>query len=88
MIRPGMEAYILPNQTRFRSFTDVGCYPIFYIDEEDDVRCAECADVTIHDDDEPQIVAAKVNWEDPALHCVCGERIESAYEDEDEDDES
>jgi hypothetical protein len=74
-----VEAFLLPNQTKLRAFTDVGCYPIFYLDEEEDVLCADCADVARTDADLPQIIAAEVNWEDPAMYCACGDRIESAY---------
>lgn len=78
-------SYVINNGTKLRSFTDVGCYPIFYVNEDDDLLCPECATVTLTDEDLSQIVSADVNWEDPAMFCAeCGARIESAYaEDED-----
>lgn len=60
-----------------------GGYPIFYLDSENSVLCARCAQVSDEDAEElPAFkpVAADVNYEDPELYCAqCSQRIESAY---------
>jgi hypothetical protein len=66
-----------------------GGYPIFYLDKSNDVLCpddANRAEIDGDYDGYPQ--DAGINYEDPHLFCdECGERIESAYaEDEDEDE--
>ncbi len=62
-----------------RSFTEWGCYPIFYV-TRDSILCPECA-ARAHESDEDNLVrGADVNWEDPDMRCSdCSERIESAY---------
>lgn len=62
-----------------RRFTDIGCYPIFYLTRRDEVLCPECAAAEVEDDGQP-MAACDINWEDPYLFCdKCSERIESAY---------
>jgi hypothetical protein len=60
-----------------------GGYPIFYLDRENSVLCADCARKSDGDPDEiPQFkpIAADVNYEDASLYCdQCNTRIESAY---------
>ena len=66
-----------------------GGYPLFYLAGSDDVCCAACANdpdtglsafgIEFRD----LIHAYGVNWEDPDLFCECGERIESAYAEDD-----
>lgn len=64
-----------------------GGYPIYYICRDSGVLCPHCANEAeteglTGDRDDPQwdIVAADINYEDPSLLCDhCGERIESAY---------
>ena len=65
----------------FRRFTDLGCYPMFYLTKGNDVLCAECADASEADPDEyDPIEAADVHWEGPPLGCDnCSNEIESAY---------
>lgn len=70
--------YSMPDGT-LRAYSDVGCYPIFYVSRDRECYCAECADEERH-----TITAADANWEDPDLYCEsCGERIESAYAEDD-----
>ena len=68
-----------------------GGYPLFYVTSGDDVICCKCAnDATTGEDafGDEKISAYDVNWEDPDLDCdECGERIESAYADDDEPDD-
>lgn len=69
-------------------FSSVGCYPVFYVTKDSAVLCAQCVQDNLEqctDPDDPSwfIVAHDANWEDPHLHCEhCGERIESAYAEE------
>ena len=65
-----------------------GGYPVFYIDGNQCVLCPSCAQEAIDDHEDGHWlkdlpVAYDVNWENPHLHCECGERIESAYAEED-----
>ena len=71
--------------------TSVGSYPLFYLTTDDQPICPQCVE-----DNFPAILAREpgwelmrhVNWENPHLDCEhCGERIESAYaEDETSED--
>ena len=69
---------------RLPKFTSVGCYPLFYLDKASNVLCAGCATEARDDLDWPDDAPTDmdVNWEDPNLFCDCGERIESAYGEE------
>jgi hypothetical protein len=55
-----------------------GGYPIYYVDGEDNVLCASCAN---GDTDASQAaVEYGINWEDGELICDdCGNAIECAY---------
>ena len=55
-----------------------GNYPVFYIDAENDVTCADCANKS---DYVFEIVHADINYEIPDLYCNnCNERIESTQD--------
>lgn len=59
------------------TFAWPGGYPLFYLDNADDVLCPKCAN---NKQLLLQIVAADINYEDACLYCDhCDERIESAY---------
>ena len=62
---------------KLAKFTSVGCYPLCYIPAKSGgVMCSTCA--TANPKEGPY--EADVNWEDPELTCdCCGDRIESAY---------
>lgn len=73
---------------RFGVYSLVGGYPYMYIDCYDNVLCRDCAETAVDEHEEWQDPCAlpalvTVNWENPSLHCDCGERIESAYAEED-----
>jgi hypothetical protein len=55
-----------------------GGYPLFYITEQGSILCPAHASAE-HEYSDELIVDADVNWEDDALYCEHGERIESAY---------
>lgn len=60
------------------SFAWPGGYPIFYLDEGNNVLCPECT--KDNDDFSEPLVEYAVNWESTNLYCNhCSERIESAY---------
>ena len=74
-----------------------GGYPLYYVCKDGGVLCPECASgpecaqatADCPDDAQWLIVAAEVNWENPALTCDhCNKRIESAYADEDTDEDT
>lgn len=69
-----------------RAFTDVGGYPIFYLDGDNSTLCPGCANKCDQDKDEIdqfKPVAAGVNDEDPSLYCDdCSKRIPSAYKED------
>lgn len=59
-----------------------GGYPMFYLDADNNVLCPDCA--TKNNEFDKPIVTFGTNDEDPDLYCDhCGERIESAYSEED-----
>lgn len=70
----------LPRDTdgKLSAYAWPGGYPIYYLDKGGNVLCVKCARREV--DQSQDVVAAGINWEDPALHCDdCSERIESAY---------
>lgn len=86
---------------RLERFGDGG-YPLFYVltqkvglpsRKRQTIVCPTCAtnayvDASDHDTpDYHMVTAVEVNWENAELFCDCGERIPSAYADEDEDEE-
>ena len=81
MNKPDFEAMKLSNGN-LPKYSSVGCYPLFYLDGQDNVLCADCATESLEADDLSERPAAcGANWEDPNLFCDCGARIESAYAD-------
>lgn len=62
------------NPTRGQSrerYTSIGSYPLYYYNKKHEIFCPDCA---------LDKYEAEVNWENPDLECTrCGERIESAY---------
>lgn len=76
---------------KLRSYTSIGGYPVFYLDAKDNCLCPDCATESFLDEDELPDFKVKygaVNWEG-SLYCDrCSEEIESAYgEDENDEDE-
>ena len=63
------------------AFAFPGGYPLYYLDEEGNTLCPECA--RKNDEYTSPLAAYGVNYEDPKLHCDdCSRRIESAYAEE------
>lgn len=65
-----------------RSYTDLGSYPIVYIDKGGDTYCGRCATENLKDDawSEYKPVSYFVHYEGPKEYCVdCNGEIESAY---------
>jgi len=59
--------------------TMLGLYPLFYVDDQGNTLCPECANK--HEEYNGTIIDYDVNWEDPDLFCDdCGNRIESLIE--------
>ena len=59
-------------------YTDLGCYPLYYIDSDNNVLDPVCANN--NDEFTYPLVYCEVNWEDTVLYCAqCGQKIESAY---------
>ena len=66
------------NKGKLPSFAWPGGYPIFYLDNQNNVLCPECANK--HNEYSGTIIAHDINWEDNNLYCNdCSKRIESAY---------
>lgn len=67
-----------------RGYSDVGCYPIFYLTTDHmggdpQVACPECA--TRAHEYGCMVTHAEVNWETQDLECEnCNETIDAAYE--------
>ncbi len=76
---------------RFPAFTSLGCYPVLYLDSEDNVLCADCVRREVpdmcglsrhHAPHKPYTPRGDVYWEGPPMSCdECGDAIESAYGD-------
>ena len=70
-----------------------GGYPVYYVTADGGVLSAEAVEENLGECCDPSdsgwyVVAHDVNWEDPHLYCDhTGERIESAYAEEDSDSE-
>ena len=60
------------------SFTMVGGYPIYYLDNLDQVLCPECATYSLACGE--FIRHAEVNWESDITCDGCEEELERAYE--------
>jgi hypothetical protein len=77
-----------PYARRVARYTSIGSYPLFYLDDKDNVLCPFCAAEEEANAKDPEhwargIAACGINWEDPQLYCdECSRRIESAYADE------
>lgn len=62
---------------KLSSYAWPGGYPLYYLDNENNVLCPKCAN---KDGMSTEVVAADINYEDGELYCDdCSERIESAY---------
>lgn len=58
--------------TQFSKYAWLGGYPLYYLTEEGDLLCADCAK-------EGKYIVC-INWEDDRLSCdTCNIHIESAY---------
>lgn len=55
-----------------------GGHPVFHIMDHE-AACHECVTEAAHTGELAQVTAHGINHEDPYLYCGCGERIESAY---------
>lgn len=80
-LAPGLPAVVWP-----------GGYPLYYLDGHGSGLCACCATEALEDPDpiDPKDVpvVSDVNWEDPLMICHgCGDRIPSAYAEDEPDDE-
>lgn len=81
-----------------RGYAWPGGYPVYMLMGDGGVLCSTCVSREIRlivdatrpngsADQQWSCVAVDVNWEDPQLSCDhCGERIESAYADDDQDE--
>lgn len=68
------------------AFSSYGGYPIFYLNNHNDILCPDCAND--HAEYDETIIDYDVNWEDDSLYCDhCSGRIESAYGEEEEEEE-
>lgn len=64
------------------AFTFPGGYPIIYFVDKDAAVCASCATQAPE-----EVHASHAHMEGPAIDCsVCGEAVESAYGDPEEED--
>ena len=63
------------NNGKLPDFTWPGAYPMYYINDSNQVLCSDCANKGTHD-----VVNGEPNWENDSLYCDdCGKKIESAY---------
>jgi hypothetical protein len=65
----------------FQHYAWPGGYPLYYVDNENNVLCSDCAN---EEDVSTEVVEYDVNWEDAEMLCDdCGYHVESAYADDD-----
>lgn len=58
-----------------------GLYPLYYFDKQGNVLCPICANRGV--DQAQEVIEAAINEENENLYCDdCGNKIESAYEEE------
>jgi hypothetical protein len=76
-ISPEMMEELTMRGGELRSFSAVGGYPIFYMDDCDQVYCASCATEELADDG--VMACAEINWESLMYCDSCCTEIESAY---------
>lgn len=70
------------NDGKLSSYAFPGGYTLYYITRDSMAVCPDCANRETDQSQAP--VACDANWEDDNLYCEdCGERIESAYGDND-----
>jgi ribosomal protein S27E len=63
---------------RLPAYAWPGGYPMFYLDNHDNVLCPDCANKA--DEYSEAVLLYDVNWDDTMLSCdECGRLIESAY---------
>lgn len=75
-----LDPYRLAHNGKLAAYTSIGSYPLLYLDYDNNVLCAKCADEEHTDLDTPGISAVGVHWEGPPETCDnCMEDIESAY---------
>lgn len=68
-------------------YTWPGAYPVYYVHKCCTTVCPECADWTIRNgDEEEEDFTAQVNYDEIVVCDQCGDRIESAYPVEGDDD--
>ena len=93
MRSPDYTVSMFRRDVRNGRYTSYGCYPLFFLVSDGEALCFDCAYTergniirAIHGGwaDGWRVVACDANWEDPAMYCAhCGERIESAYAEDD-----
>jgi hypothetical protein len=83
MLAPQLQRVLDDNSHlgKLPTYTSIGCYPLFYLNNHNDVLCPDCANE--HEDFDETITAYDANREDASLYCDhCSKRIESAYAEE------
>jgi hypothetical protein len=66
------------NGNKFPLYALPGGYPLFYLDKDNNVLCADCANE--NDEFDQPIVEYDIHYEGEPLTCDhCGKEIESAY---------
>lgn len=71
------------NNGQYPKYSWPGAYPLFYLVNDTDVICPDCANSEQGEDD--IITSYSANWEDDSLYCeFCNQRVESAYGDTEE----
>jgi len=85
-LAPNMRELADPKDGTLPAYAWPGGYPMFYVTSRDEVCCTRCANdpaTPLSSYGDETIVAGDANWENPELYCECGDRIESAYAEDD-----
>lgn len=83
MLNQKMKTIAKVNRGKLPSYTDLGGYPLFYVNNHNNVLCPACANR--HKEYDETIVDYDINYEDAMLMCdQCNQWIDPAYLDEEE----
>lgn len=76
------------NGNSFPAYTSVGCYDLIYVDAENNILCADCANKNDSDYD-PKILEYFASCDSDGAHYCdqCSKCIVKAWDDESEDSE-
>jgi hypothetical protein len=71
------------NILKLPNCSSIGGYPLYYISSYNNLYCANCANELLNCEYE-DITNYDINYEDDSMYCECGNKINSAYGEDEE----